>query len=221
MAKIEIKILQNLLQANDAKAAEIRALLQQKKILMLNLISSPGSGKTTLLEKTLPLLKEKYRVAVIEGDVETAKDAERLEKCNVPIALINTSGACHLESISIAKAFSALDLNNLDIIFVENVGNLVCPAEFDIGEDYKIALVSTPEGEDKPIKYPLLFREAALVLLNKIDLIEHLNFDRDAFYHDIDKIHRGIPIIETSCKNKSGFAEWLAWIEEKITEKKM
>jgi hydrogenase nickel incorporation protein HypB len=216
---MQIKILQNLLEANDKKAAEIRTLLKQKKVLMLNLISSPGSGKTSLLEKTLPILAKKYKVAVIEGDVETDKDAKRLEKCNIPIALINTSGACHLESVSIEKAFSVLNLDNLDCIFVENVGNLVCPAEFDIGEDFKIAIVSTPEGEDKPIKYPLLFREAALVLLNKVDLLEHLDFDRDAFYHDVNKINSNAQIMEISCKKNIGFDEWISWLESKIAAK--
>lgn len=214
---MQIKIMQNVLAANDKKAAELRTLLKDKKIFMLNLISSPGSGKTSLLEKTLPLLKaKKHRVAVIEGDVETDRDAQRLEQYDVPIALINTSGACHLESVSIEKAFSALDLDNLDLIFVENVGNLVCPAEFDIGENAKVAIVSTPEGDDKPIKYPLLFREASLAILNKIDLLEHVNFNLQTFYTDIKKLNPTLPIIETSCRNSSGISQWINWLEKKI-----
>ena len=212
--------MQNVLQANEKKAAEIRTLLQQKKIFMLNLISSPGSGKTTLLEKTLPLLKEKYNIAVIEGDVETDKDARRLEKYGVPIALINTNGACHLESISIEKAFSALNMDNLDLIFVENVGNLVCPAEFDIGEDVKIAILSTPEGDDKPMKYPLLFREATLVILNKTDLLEHVDFSLPSFYADIKKLKSDLLVIETACKTNLGVNKWIGWLEEQITKKK-
>ncbi|CAL7959772.1 hydrogenase nickel incorporation protein HypB [Gammaproteobacteria bacterium] len=217
---MQIKIMQNVLQANEKKAAEIRTLLQQKKIFMINLISSPGSGKTTLLEKTLPLLKEKYRMAVIEGDVETDKDAKRLEKYGVPIALINTNGACHLESVSIEKAFSALDMDNLDLIFVENVGNLVCPAEFDIGEDVKVAILSTPEGDDKPMKYPLLFREATLVILNKTDLLEHVDFSLTNFYADIKKLKSNLPVIETACKNNLGIDKWLQWLENQIAHKK-
>lgn len=217
---MQIKILQNILQANEKKASEIRKLLRDKKILMLNLISSPGAGKTTLLEKTLPKLKEQFRVAVIEGDVETDRDAARLEKYQVPIALINTSGACHLESVSIEKAFSSLDLNNLDIIFVENVGNLVCPAEFDIGEDLKVALLSTPEGDDKPSKYPLLFREAALVILNKIDLLAHLNFNVKSFYADMQKINAKAKIIEMSCSSNTGFDLWFSWLTAQIQQKK-
>lgn len=208
--------MQNVLQANAEKAAEIRTLLKQKKIFMANLISSPGSGKTTLLEKTLPLLQKKYRVAVIEGDVETDRDAKRLEGYGVPIALINTSGACHLESVSIEKAFTALDLDNLDLIFVENVGNLVCPAEFDIGENVKVAIASTPEGDDKPQKYPLLFREAAVVILNKIDLLEYINFNRANFYQDLKKLHGDLAIIEISCKNNEGLDLWIKWLEQAV-----
>jgi hydrogenase nickel incorporation protein HypB len=217
---MQIKVMQNVLQANEKKAAEIRALLKQKKIFMVNIISSPGSGKTSLLEKTLPLLKEKYRVAVIEGDVETDKDALRLEKYNVPIALINTSGACHLESVSIEKAFTALDLDNLDLIFTENVGNLVCPAEFDIGEDAKVAILSTPEGDDKPSKYPLLFREASLVILNKIDLLEYVDFNLVNFYADLKKLNANLSVIEASCKKDLGIDQWLKWLEAQIANKK-
>ncbi len=218
---MQIKIMQNVLAANDSKAAELRDLLQRKNIFMLNLISSPGSGKTTLLEKTIPLLQDKFKVAIIEGDVETDRDARRLEQFKVPVVLINTSGACHLESVSIEKAFTSLDLDNLDLIIVENVGNLVCPAEFDIGEDAKIALLSTPEGDDKVIKYPLLFREATLAILNKMDLLEHANFDMQAFYADLGKINASLDVIEMSCKNNVGLDLWVEWLEKKISLKKV
>lgn len=217
---MKIKIMQNILQANDKKAQELREVLKEKKILMLNLISSPGSGKTMLLEKTLPLLKEKYNIAIIEGDVETDRDARRLEKFNVPVALINTSGACHLESVSIEKALSSFDLNHLDLIFVENVGNLVCPAEFDIGEDAKIALLSLPEGDDKVSKYPLLFQEADLVLLTKMDLFHTLAFDNAQFKNDLKTIHSKASILELSCKTQTGMDEWIQWIIKKINTKK-
>jgi len=214
-----IKIMQNVLAANDQKAAELRALLQRKGIFMLNLISSPGSGKTTLLEKTLPLLQNKFKVAIIEGDVETDRDARRLAKFNVPVVLINTSGACHLESVSIEKAFASLDLDNLDLIIVENVGNLVCPAEFDIGEDAKVALLSVPEGDDKVIKYPLLFRESHLAILNKIDLLDHANFSKEAFYTDLRQINAALDVVEMSCKDNLGLENWIAWLEQKIAAK--
>jgi hydrogenase nickel incorporation protein HypB len=218
--KMKIQVMQKVLEANDEKAAELRALLKAKKIVMVNIISSPGSGKTSLLEATLPVLKNKYhlRVAVIEGDVETDRDVKRLDRYGVPIALITTSGACHLESVSIEKAFAALDLDQLDLIFVENVGNLVCPAEFDIGEDCKIALLSTPEGDDKPSKYPLLFSEAKLLVLNKMDLVPYLNFDLKSFYDDVKKINPGLTVIEMSCKTGLGMDTWFAWLQAKLNQ---
>lgn len=214
---MQIQIKQNLLQANNNKAQELRELLQAKNIKMFNLISSPGSGKTSLLEKTIPTLKDRYRIAIIEGDVETDLDARRFDRFGIPVALINTCGACHLESVSIEKAFSVFDLDNLDLIFVENVGNLVCPAEFDIGETAKIAVLSTPEGDDKIMKYPLLFQEASMVVLNKIDLTEHVNFDLVSFYQDLAKINPKINAIELSCKTGVGIDNWLKWLTQKIT----
>ena len=209
---MEIRIAQNVLEANDQKAAEIRLLLKEKKILMVNLISSPGSGKTTLLEKTLPILKNGFSVAVIEGDVETDRDAKRLEQFNVPIALVNTQGSCHIESVSIEKALDSFDLDNLDIIFVENVGNLVCPAEFDIGENYKVAILSTPEGDDKVMKYPLLFQEASLVLLNKIDLLEYVSFNVENFQEDLRRINPKVKIISLACVKEEGLHAWIDWL---------
>lgn len=212
---MQIKILQNLLKANDAKASELRTVLKDKKIFMINLISSPGSGKTSILEKTLPILKTLFRIGIIEGDVETQKDAERLEQYQVPIAMINTSGACHLESVSIEKALLAFDLNKLDLVFIENVGNLVCPAEFDVGENVKVAILSTPEGDDKPEKYPLLFREASLLILNKIDLLPHVDFNKERFYASLKKLNANLPVIEMSCRTGEGFTAWVDWIKSK------
>ena len=205
--------MQNVLQANEKEANEIRAILKQKKIFMVNLIGSPGCGKTSLLERTIPKLKEKYRLAVIEGDVETDRDCQRLKRYSIPMVLINTSGACHLESVSIKKAFSSLDLDNLDLIFVENIGNLVCPAEFDIGEHAKIAILSTTEGDDKPAKYPLLFIESSLVILNKTDLLEYTNFNLTNFYADLKKLNKKLTTIETSCKTESGIDSWIRWLD--------
>lgn len=212
--------MQNVLEANDNKAAELRTQLAQKNIFVINLISSPGSGKTTLLEKTLPLLAaKKIRAAVIEGDVATDKDAKRLETYNVPIALINTDGACHLESVSVEKALQSFDLNELDIIFIENVGNLVCPAEFDVGEDCKVAILSTPEGTDKVCKYPLLFHEASLVLLNKIDLLEYLDFHLQTFYNDLAQINPSIKVIEIAASKNTGLDQWVNWLAERVEQK--
>lgn len=209
-----VKIMQNVLAANDKKASEIRNMLRDKHIIMLNLISSPGSGKTTLLEKTIPLIKDKINIAVIEGDVETQRDADRLEKFVVPISLINTSGACHLEAVSIEKALRAFNLDNLDLIFVENVGNLVCPAEFDIGEYAKIALISVPEGDDKILKYPLLFSQAQLAILTKIDLLDATDFAKQKFYSDLKQVNTNMPVIEISCRNNVGLAAWINWLKQ-------
>lgn len=216
---MQIKVMQDILTANSHKASELREILKQKKVLMINLISSPGSGKTTLLEKTIPLIKDKYKIAVIEGDVETDRDVQRLKQYDIPVALINTCGACHLESISIEKAFSALDLDDLDLIIVENVGNLVCPAEFDIGEDFKVALLSTPEGDDKVIKYPLLFRESSLAILNKVDLLNNVSFNKDDFYRDLQRVNAELQVIETSCKDDTGIDDWIEWLKSQIKEK--
>ena len=217
---MQIKIMQNVLKANNEKAAVLRDLLAKKKVFMLNLISSPGSGKTTLIEKTLPLMQDKYKIAIIEGDVETDRDAERLDKYGIPVASINTCGACHLESVSIEKALFSLELDDLDLIIVENVGNLVCPAEFDIGEDVKVAILSTPEGDDKVEKYPLLFREASLAILNKIDLLEHLSFNEANFAKDLAKINSNLASIKISCKTEEGLNDWIGWLEQKILAKK-
>lgn len=216
-----ITVLQSMLEANDKKAEELRKLLHAKKITMLNLISSPGSGKTSLLEKTLPRLnKMSLRAAVIEGDVETDADAKRLAGFGSQLSLINTQGSCHLESVSIEKALTAFDLNALDLVFIENVGNLVCPAEFDVGEDAKIALISVPEGDDKILKYPLLFRECALVILNKIDLLPYTNFSRARFYQELNQLNPAVETLEISCVTEQGLNEWVAWLERKIAKKK-
>lgn len=213
---MEIKIMKAVMEENDSRAMEISELLEEKKILLFNLISSPGSGKTTLLERTLEFLKDKYSIAVIEGDITTARDAERLEKYHIPLVVINTDGGCHLNSMSIKNALMHLNLDDLDIIFVENVGNLVCPSEFNIGENAKIAILSTAEGDDKPAKYPLLFREAELMILNKIDLIPYTNFNKRSFYKDLEKINRDLTVIETSCTKNEGLSDWFEWIEQKI-----
>ncbi len=215
---MEIAIMKAVLEENDDRAQEITNLLKKKKILLLNLISSPGSGKTTLLERTVEHFKNRYSIAVIEGDITTARDAERLEKYNIPLVVINTDGACHLNSMSVKKALQKFDLDNLDIIFVENVGNLVCPSEFNIGENAKVAILSTAEGDDKPAKYPLLFRESELMILNKIDLIPYTNFNKESFYMDLEKINKNLPVIETSCTKNLGLSKWFEWVVQKTID---
>jgi hydrogenase nickel incorporation protein HypB len=214
---MEIKIMKNILDRNQNKANEVRNLLASKKILMVNIISSPGAGKTTLLERTCEALASKFRIGVIEGDVTTDRDAQRLKKYDIPIIVINTEGGCHLDSHSISKVLDSFDLDNLDVLFVENVGNLICPSQFDLGETFKLAVVSTAEGDDKPDKYPMLFREAKAVLLNKIDLIPYTNFNHENFTRDLKKINGKILQFDVSCTRGDGLEEWKIWITDQIS----
>jgi hydrogenase nickel incorporation protein HypB len=214
---MEIKIMKNILDRNQNKAEEIRKLLAAKKVFMVNIISSPGAGKTTLLERTCEAIGAKYRIAIIEGDITTDRDAQRLKKYNIPIVVINTEGGCHLDSHSISKVLDSFDLDNLDVIFVENVGNLICPSQFDLGETFKLAMVSTTEGDDKPGKYPMLFREAKTVLLNKTDLIPYTNFNINNFRKDLFNINARITLFEISCTSRDGLEDWFDWISEIIS----
>jgi hydrogenase nickel incorporation protein HypB len=213
---MEIKIMKNILDRNQNKAYEVRTLLASKRVLMVNIISSPGAGKTTLLERTCENLGSKFRIGVIEGDITTDRDAQRLKKYNIPIVVINTEGGCHLDSHSISRVLGNFDLENLDILFVENVGNLICPSQFDLGENFKIAIVSTAEGDDKPGKYPMLFREARVVLLNKIDLIPYTNFNYGNFRSDLIKINEQVPQIDVSCTRGDGMQVWYQWLDHQI-----
>jgi hydrogenase nickel incorporation protein HypB len=213
---MEIKIMKNILDRNQNKAEEVRKLIASKNIIMVNIISSPGAGKTTLLERTCEEFVPKFRIGVIEGDITTDRDARRLEKYNIPIVVINTEGGCHLDSHSISKVLPSFDLDQLDILFVENVGNLICPSQFDLGETFKIAVVSTTEGDDKPGKYPMLFREAKAVLLNKIDLIPYTNFSMNSFKEDLQNINGQVPLFEISCTRGDGLKLWYKWMEDQI-----
>jgi hydrogenase nickel incorporation protein HypB len=213
---MEIKIMKNILDRNQNKADEVRRLLESKKVLMVNIISSPGAGKTTLLEKTCDELGTKYRIGVIEGDITTDRDAQRLKKYNIPIVVINTEGGCHLDSHSISKVLPSFNLDDLDLLFVENVGNLICPSQFDLGETFKLAVVSTTEGDDKPAKYPMLFREAKAVLLNKTDLIPYTNFNFSSFKIDLNKINPLIPLFEVSCTRGDGMKNWFDWLSDQL-----
>jgi hydrogenase nickel incorporation protein HypB len=213
---MEIKIMKNILDRNQNKANEVRTLLASKKVLMVNIISSPGAGKTTLLERTLGEIGQKFRIGVIEGDITTDRDAQRLKKYNIPIVVINTEGGCHLDSHSISKVLDSFNLDELDVLFVENVGNLICPSQFDLGETFKLAVVSTTEGDDKPGKYPMLFREAKAVLLNKVDLTPYTNFNNDNFKSDLKKINAQIPLFEISCTRGDGLEGWYDWISGQI-----
>ncbi len=216
----EIKVITNILKTNEEVTAKNKQRLDEKNIYVVNLMSSPGSGKTSILEKVIGRLKNELRIAVIEGDIYTTKDAERIEAQGVEVVQINTGGACHLDGDMIKGALDELDLDAIDFLVIENVGNLVCPAEFEIGEDMKIAVLSTTEGNDKPLKYPLMFEKSAAVILNKVDLIEYTNFSKEEFYKDMKALNLNAKTFETSCISEQGIEELCLWIKEKIKIKR-
>ncbi len=202
-------------------AGEIRETLTKRGILALNLISSPGSGKTTLLEKVLPVLAKEFRLAVIEADTATRRDADRLEAAGIHVSMIaNQITGCHISPAAGKTGFDALDLDSLDLIVIENVGNLVCPSDVDLGEDYKIAMVSIAEGEDKPLKYPLLFQKASLALINKIDAAEALGADTDLLESNIRAVNPSISVIRLSARTGENLDACIEWISTKIRGKK-
>ena len=205
---VTIDVLQGLLAANDRAAAHNREHFDRHRVLVVNLMSSPGAGKTALLEATIVALRERYRIAVIEGDLETDNDAARIRAHGVPALQITTGSACHLDAQLVHAALHELPLAGLDLLFIENVGNLVCPAGYDLGEALRVAIVSVTEGEDKPLKYPAMFHSADVVAISKIDLAAACEFDRDAALRNIREIRPGVEILETSSKSGAGFAEW-------------
>jgi hydrogenase nickel incorporation protein HypB len=215
----EISVVRKVLDVNDAMAARNREMFAEKDVFVLNLMSSPGSGKTTILEKTLAKIAPEIKSAVIVGDICTTNDADRLAVTGVPVVQINTDefgGDCHLAAHVIEKAVDNLDLDDLDLLIVENVGNLVCPAEFDIGENLRAVVLSVTEGEDKPLKYPLMFRVCDAVLLNKIDLLPYLEYDTKMAVKNILQIHPDIPVFEISAKTEEGFEAWLDWLTQNV-----
>lgn len=214
-----ITIERRILEKNDEIARQNRARLAEHGVLALNLVSSPGSGKTSLIERTLEQLNEKLRVAVIEGDVHTSLDAERIAGYRVPVVQIVTQGGCHLEAQLVREAMANLDLSGVDLLIIENVGNLVCPANYDLGEAMKIVIISTTEGEDKPLKYPAMFRNAAVLVINKIDLLPYLNCTLDVLKRNALQINPVLKVFETSCTTGTGISEWCAWLEA-ITRQK-
>ncbi len=213
MDEKEIKVMQKILNMNDRIAAQIRSDLNEKGIFYLNLMSSPGSGKTTLIEKTAAHLPNK--IYVIEGDIQTTLDAERLSRAGVGVFQINTGpfgGDCHLEAGWISSALDEIELNGIECLFVENIGNLVCPAEFDIGSHVNVVVLSTTEGEDKPLKYPLAFRNSQVCVVSKIDLLPHLEVDMVKLKENIKRINPEMKVIELSASTGEGFSEWLDFL---------
>ncbi len=218
-----IKVVRRVLDANDIMAGQNRKLFREKDVFVLNMMSSPGSGKTTILEKTLARIMPEIKTAVIVGDICTTNDADRLAISGAPVIQINTDqfgGDCHLAAHVIEKALDGLPLDAIDLLIVENIGNLVCPAEFDIGEDARVVVLSVTEGEDKPAKYPLMFRECDAALLNKTDLLPYLDYDRDLAVRTIGRIHPGMPVFEISSKTEDGFEPWLQWLRNLVLKRR-
>lgn len=209
---MQIPVIRNVLEANEKMADQIRSIFSQRSILSLNMISSPGAGKTSILEHTLADLASEFKMAVIEGDLQTDNDAQRVAASGAQVVQINTEGGCHLDANMIMQALNALDLNNVDILFIENVGNLVCPVEFDCGEDHKVAILSVTEGDDKPEKYPLLFKLAHAMLLNKIDLLPYVDFDVERAKRFSRSSNQKLEIFDVSCRNADGLSAWYDWL---------
>ena len=211
----QIVVEKKVLNENQKLAAELREKFREHKILVVNIISSPGSGKTTLLERTLERLDKSKRVVLLTGDLQTENDATRLAKWGFPVKQIITGGTCHLDAKMIEKHLADWKLEDLDILIIENVGNLVCPTSYDLGEHHKIVILSVTEGEDKPLKYPSIFVKSDLMILSKVDLLPYLNFDAELAKQNARTVHPGIEIIETSNKG-DGLEQWMAWLESKL-----
>ncbi|MCS7163755.1 MAG: hydrogenase nickel incorporation protein HypB [Thermodesulfovibrio sp.] len=214
---MKVKLTTKILDANDRIAEENRKMFKEAGVYVVNLMSSPGAGKTSLLEKTIIAIKDKVRVGVIEGDITGTNDAERIDRLGVPVVQINTEGACHLDANMIAEAAKDLPLKDLDLLFIENVGNLVCPAEFKVGEDIKVMILSITEGDDKPLKYPLMFQESSVLIINKIDLKDFLDVSIDKIKKDAKSLNPNIKIFEVSCKTGQGIDEWTSWLMTNIS----
>jgi hydrogenase nickel incorporation protein HypB len=212
----QIAVEKKVLNENQRIAAELREKFREHKILVLNVISSPGSGKTTLLEKTLQTFDKSKRVVVLTGDIQTENDAKRLARWGYPVKQIVTGGTCHLDAKMIEKHLADWPLDSFDILLIENVGNLVCPSSYDLGEHAKVVILSVTEGEDKPLKYPSIFFKSELMILSKTDLLPYVPFDAELAKSNARSVHPGINIVEVSSSNGQGMKEWMTWIDQKL-----
>ena len=212
--KIDMK--QPILQKNDSIAAELRQRFAENHVYVVDLLASPGSGKTSTILATIDALRDEFNIAVIEGDIASSVDAEKIKAQGTAAVQINTGGACHLESAMIKRAVDVLDLERLDLIIIENVGNLVCPTDFDLGENVKVMILSVPEGHDKPLKYPGVFQAAQAVILNKVDTMPVFNFDREAFEASVKQLNPTAPIFPIAATKGDGVAEWTGWLADRI-----
>ncbi len=216
---MEIKVLKDILGANEQIAERNRKLLDSNNVLAVNLMSSPGAGKTSLILQTIKALKGKPRIGVIEGDVSSSLDAEVIGKEGIPVVQINTGGECHLDANMTFSALSNMPLPDIELLLIENVGNLICTAEFALGEHIKVLISSTPEGDDKPFKYPLMFHTVDVVLINKIDLLPYLRFDTDAYSRAIKGINQKVEIFQISCTTGQGIEQWVSWLLSQMSRR--
>jgi hydrogenase nickel incorporation protein HypB len=213
---MEIKVLKDILGANDQIAAKNRELLDVHKVFAVNIMASPGAGKTSVVLQTIKALKSKVKIGVIEGDIASSIDAETVAKEGVPVVQINTGGECHLEAFQIQNALNNMPLAEIDLLLIENVGNLVCPAEFSIGEDLKVLIASVPEGDDKPFKYPLMFNTVDAIVLNKIDLLPYVKFNVEAFTKTVKNINANVELFKVSCTTGEGVPAWSNWLSTRM-----
>ena len=213
---MQIYMKQPILQKNDAIAAELRQRFAEAGVFVLDLLASPGSGKTSTILATIDALRDEFNIAVIEGDIASSVDAEKIKRQGTSAVQINTGGACHLESAMIKRAVDVLDLERLDLIIIENVGNLVCPTDFDLGENAKVMILSVPEGDDKPLKYPGVFQVADAVILNKVDTMPVFDFDEEAFRSEVGRLNPAAPIFPIAATKGTGVDAWASWLAERI-----
>ena len=212
---MQVKVEEKVLNENQRLAAELRRRFRDHHVFCINLISAPGSGKTSLLERTLAALPDSTRIATLTGDIQTENDAKRLARAGFPVKQIVTGGTCHLDARMITKAIADWDLDQIDTLVIENVGNLVCPSSYDLGEHAKVVMLSVTEGEDKPLKYPSIFVKAELCVINKMDLLPYVSFDLEQAKANARRVHPDMDIIETSCTTESGLRQWLDWLERR------
>jgi hydrogenase nickel incorporation protein HypB len=212
-----VSVVENILSANDRLAAVNRERLDTAGVFGINLMASPGAGKTSLITRTVEALRDELRIGVVDGDIATTLDADRIAELGVPAVQINTGGTCHLDAVMLQGALPQLSLEELDLLIVENVGNLVCPASFDLGVHRNILIASVPEGDDKPYKYPVMYRGVDVVLLNKIDVLDAFDFDMDYFRRGVEALNPGLTFLPLSCKTGDGVGSWLTWLREEIT----
>jgi len=215
-----ITVERKVLEKNDQIAQANRLKFKEKNLFVMNFVSSPGSGKTSLVEKTIELSKGKFTIGVIEGDVQTSLDAERVNRFNVPVVQIVTNGGCHLEANLVRDAYKNLENENFEVLIIENVGNLVCPSGYDLGEDLKVVILSTTEGDDKPLKYPAMFRNASVLIINKIDLVPYLDCNLEVMKRNAHSINSQLKIFEVSCKTNEGLDKWIDWIQSELNSRR-